>query len=164
MRRHGRISIPWQLGFSLIEVVIVVVIIAILSSIAVAVMSRTATNSRDLQLTQNLSILRNALEHYQAEHGGNFPTSIPNGLIYFTDANGNFTGTPVAGQTYGPYIASMPSCPVGPNATMNGVVIDTTLTRADGKLIVPQDISRDPILAAVRPAGDGLAACTAAGL
>ena len=148
---QGKIFIPRQYGFSLIELVIVVVIIATLTAIAVAAMSRTATSSKDVQLVQNLNVVRGALDRYQAEHGGNYPTTLPNGLIYFTDVSGNFTGAPVAGQTFGPYLSSMPICPVGPNVN-NSVYIDITLTRVDGKVIVPQDISKEPILAAVRSA------------
>ena len=152
--RHTKILAAKPLrAFSLIELVIVVVIISILTAVAVGVMSSTVTNSKDTQLAQNLSVIRGALDHYQAEHGGNYPTSIPNALLYFTDVNGNLTGAPLNGQTYGPYIGSMPNCPIGAGANMNGVLTDNTLARTDGKQIVPHDIASEPILAAVRSAG-----------
>ena len=61
-------------GFSLIELVIVVVIIAIIGAIAIPKMSRGAAGAGDSALIQDLSVLRSALDLYQTENGGNYPT------------------------------------------------------------------------------------------
>src|SRR3954466_4104031 len=80
-RRPARPS-PRQ-GFSLIELVIVVVIIGIIAAIAIPRMSRGSQGAADSALAQNLSIIRNALDMYQTEHGGVFPAA--NGSITVSD-------------------------------------------------------------------------------
>ena len=73
MRNRRSIS---SRGFSLIELVIVVVIIAIIGAIAIPRMSRGAAGAADSALTGNLSVLRSAIDLYQTEHGGTFPTAV----------------------------------------------------------------------------------------
>ena len=57
-------------GFSLIELVIVVVIIAIIGAIAIPKMSRGAAGANDAALSQDLAVLRSALDLYATENGG----------------------------------------------------------------------------------------------
>src|SRR5436309_15949531 len=81
-------------GFSLIELVIVVVIIAIIGAIAIPKMSRGAAGAADSALIQNLSVLRSALDLYQTEHSGNYPTAanVTNALLLYTDDAGTTPG------------------------------------------------------------------------
>jgi len=109
-------------GFSLIELVIVVVIIGIIAAIAIPRMSRGAEGAREGAVRANLSVLRNALELYRAEHNDAWPPFI--GLVdhltgYSTE------DTTAAQQTkdtaaippifLGPYIKAIPALPVGTN-------------------------------------------------
>ena len=55
-------------GFSLLELVIVVVIIGVISAIAIPRMTRGASNAGATALRANLAVLRNAIEIYRAEH------------------------------------------------------------------------------------------------
>src|SRR5438105_10806146 len=100
-RRPGR---HCRSAFSLIELVIVVVIVAIIGAIAIPKMSRGAQGAGDSSLTQNLSTLRSALDLYQAEHNGNFPTaaSAMVALTAFTDDQGNTSATKTGNYVYGP--------------------------------------------------------------
>ncbi len=61
-------------AFSLLELVIVVVIIGIIAAIAIPRMSRGARGADESALKGDLAILRNAIDLYAAEHGGNFPS------------------------------------------------------------------------------------------
>ncbi len=114
-------------AFTLIELVIVVVIIGILAAIAVPRMSRGATAAGDSALTANLTQLRNAVEMFQAEHGGTFPslTDLPSALTSYSNAAGS-TFKPAkdeaSGVIYGPYLRSIPALPVGPNRSKNDFV------------------------------------------
>lgn len=110
-------------GFSLIELVIVVVIIAIIGAIAIPKMSRGAAGAADSSLTQNLSVLRQALDLYQSEHAGNYPTmaNMPAALLSYTDDSGNTSGTKTGNFIYGPYLRSVPTLPVGAKKGANGI-------------------------------------------
>ena len=103
-------------GFSLIELVIVVVIIAIIGAIAIPKMSRGAAGAGDSALIQDLSVLRSALDLYQTENGGNYPT-LANLSLSLTGYNDGTNSAPVSSKDsthiYGPYLRSIPALPVG---------------------------------------------------
>jgi prepilin-type N-terminal cleavage/methylation domain-containing protein len=125
---------PARGGFSLIELVIVVVIIGIIAAIAIPRMSRGSQGAADSALAQNLSILRNALDMYQTEHGGIYPTA--NGSITVADLFLKYStvdGTAVSATKdtanniiYGPYLRSIPPIPVGAQKNSNGISVTTT--------------------------------------
>jgi prepilin-type N-terminal cleavage/methylation domain-containing protein len=103
-------------AFSLIELVIVVVIIGIIAAIAVPRMSRGAAGAGDSALAGDLATLRNAMDLFQTEHGGTFPTdptTIANQLTQYTDDSGNPQATKDATHIYGPYLRTVPPLPVG---------------------------------------------------
>jgi prepilin-type N-terminal cleavage/methylation domain-containing protein len=105
-------------GFSLIELVIVVVIIGIIGAIAVPRMSRGAKGASDSAVTANLTVLRNAIDLYATEHGGDFPTlsDLPAALLTYTDGTDDATpGASSSTNIYGPYIRTIPKLPVGAN-------------------------------------------------
>ena len=121
-------------GFSLIELVIVVVIIGIIAAIAIPRMSRGSAGAADSALSQNVSQLRTALDTYQAEHGGTYPT--PTGSITVADLllkYSNIDGTAVAAAKdttnniiYGPYMRTIPPITVGTEKGSNGISVSTT--------------------------------------
>lgn len=117
-----------QRGFTLIELVVVVVIIAIIAAIAIPKMSRGSAGAADAAVSQDLSTIRSALELYQTEHGGTYPsnssaTTFLNQLTQYTDVNGNAQATKDTTHIYGPYIKSFPSLPVGTNKGLNTVTV-----------------------------------------
>jgi len=114
-------------AFTLIELVIVVVIIGILAAIAVPRMSRGAAAASDSALVGNLTQIRNALEMFQAEHGGTYPA-----LAKVTDALTQYSDTTLTaiqdtkdetkGVIFGPYLRSIPALPVGPYRGKNAFI------------------------------------------
>lgn len=116
-------------GFSLIELVIVVVIIGIIGAIAIPRMSRGAAGAADSSLKANLSVLRNAIDLYAAEHGGKYPRLADmqaasliggaptggNALLDYSDGNHppSFSKTSSPTHIYGPYLRAIPKAPVG---------------------------------------------------
>lgn len=115
-------------GFTLIELVVVVVIIAIIAAIAIPKMSRGSAGAADSALSQDLSTIRAALELYQTEHGGTYPsssnaTTFVNQLTEYTDASGVAQATKDTTHIYGPYIKTFPTLPVGTNKGLNTVTI-----------------------------------------
>src|SRR5688572_26944309 len=114
-------------GFSLIELVIVVVIIGIIAAIAIPRMSRGSAGAADSALAQNLAILRNAIDMYQTEHGGVFPTpvsgvTVEQLLLKYSDATGSsVSDTKTSTHIYGPYLRAIPPITVGANKGKTGI-------------------------------------------
>lgn len=131
-------------GFSLLELVIVVVILAIIAAIAIPRMSRGAKGADESSLKSSLAILRNAVDLYKAEHGGNYPTGtvaeVTNLLTTYSDVTGANTATAkdvANGIIYGPYVKAIPPLPVG---TKKG---DANLIVVTGAATVPPAAGTD---------------------
>ena len=84
-------------GVSLVELLIVVLILAALSAIAIPRISQSATNAKSKACLTNIDVLNSAIELYNADHG-EYPTNLqtvtqditlfPDGEVYcpITDA------------------------------------------------------------------------------
>lgn len=111
-------------GFSLIELVIVVVIIGIIGAIALPRMSRGAAGAADSSLVADLAVMRNAIDLYQAEHGGTYPSlaSFVEQMTTYTDLNGNASATKDSTHFLGPYLRAIPQLKVGSNKGQSAIV------------------------------------------
>src|SRR4051812_41843277 len=107
-RTHNR-------AFSLIELVIVIVIIGIIAAIAVPRMSRGAAGAADSALTADLARLRNAIDLFQSEHAGVYPTGPAPNVVAQLTTYSNDAGATNASKTvafiYGPYLRTIPTLP-----------------------------------------------------
>ncbi len=119
-------------GFSLIELVIVIVILAVISAIALPRISRGAKGADESALSQNLAVLRSAVEMYAAEHGGSFPgtdeATFIAALTKYSDKNGTTADAKDGskGIIYGPYLLKVPPLTVGANVGKNSVTVAAT--------------------------------------
>lgn len=105
-------------GFSLVELVIVVVILGIIAAIAVPRMDGRAQRTRAASLISTERTLQEAIERYRAEHGGRTPAHAANGTVdtsgprfwqRLTSATNHDGG---AGPHFGPYLRTLAPNPV----------------------------------------------------
>lgn len=121
----------YRRAFSMIELVIVVVIIGIIAAIAIPRMSRGVSGASNSALKANLATLRNALDLYQAEHGGQYPPIVDfkDALTMYSDAAGSdFGASKTTTLLFGPYLREIPKAPVGPNKGNDEVTSNTSDT------------------------------------
>jgi general secretion pathway protein G len=60
-------------GFTLVELVVVVMILGILAAVAAPKLLGTSGTATDNGLRQTISVVRDSIERYAAENGGEFP-------------------------------------------------------------------------------------------
>jgi prepilin-type N-terminal cleavage/methylation domain-containing protein len=100
-------------GFTLIEVLIVVVILAVLAGTIIPQFSTSTKDARESALRCNIQLLRRQLEMYKLHHVGALPDGTGNlqQLLKSTNADG-VIGAAGPSFPYGPYIyAALPPQP-----------------------------------------------------
>jgi len=109
-------------GFSLIELVVVLVIIGLLAAVAVSRLGRMVDSTNDAALQRDLQTLRKAIETYSAEHGA-YPTAanVTAQLTGYTDSAGNTSATKGDPFAYGPYLREVPPVPTGTARGSRGI-------------------------------------------
>lgn len=128
-------------GFTLIEMLIVIVILGILAMVIVPQIATTTDDAKLNTLRTNLSAMRVAVERFYTEHNGIYPAdSVPTTkpadvttldetfvaqLTRYTDANGNISNTKDATFKYGPYVKGQ-ELPPNPFNDLRTVTVDNT--------------------------------------
>jgi general secretion pathway protein G len=97
-------------AFTLIEMLIVVVIVAVLAAIVVPQFWVSTDGAKESSLHHNLHILQSQLELYRMDHLGRYPTIQNNSLPQLTKPTNTAGEIGAAGPQYrfGPYIVVLP--------------------------------------------------------
>ena len=106
---HRRLRCIARRGFTLVEVLLVVVIMAILATVAVQAFDSSTDEAKDAVLLQNLATIRAAIERFKVNHDGNLPGFTGTGdldahMSQYTDRQGNISSIPDPNFPYGPYL------------------------------------------------------------
>lgn len=137
-------------GFTLIEILIVIIVLGILAMIIVPQISVSTDDAKVSTLQSDLSSLRSSVEIYYAQHGNKYPGEVDDTdgagapadaaaaavaftkqLTQYTNANGKASvDKDTANYPYGPYIkgGELPQNPFGTTAAPRGVTVDITTT------------------------------------
>ena len=95
-------------GFTLVEILIVVIILGILAAIVVPQFTEASTEAKVANLASNLQAVRAQLELYRLQHNGLYPTAA-NLVTHMTTKVGD----------YGPYLQQFPVNPFNSLATID---------------------------------------------
>lgn len=115
-------------GFTLVEVLIVVVIMAVLAATIIPQFSTSTMDAKVSTAKFNLNSIRSQLQLYKAQHNGTFPAT----LSLMTIATTN-TGATGSGANLGPYLQAIPEEPFSASATVaTSLASDSTFTTGIG--------------------------------
>ncbi len=128
-------------GFTLIEILIVVIILGILAMVLIPQIGASTDDARINTLRTNLTAMRSSIEIYYAQHDGIYPAdAIPTNapaditdleeafegqLTRYTDFSGNISDVKDATFRFGPYIKGG-SLPMNAFNELEDVTIDNT--------------------------------------
>ena len=97
-------------GFTLVEILIVVVILGILAAIVIPQFSEASSQARNSSVQSNLQMVRSQIELYKIQHNDVLPGLGAGGASFYecmtdqTDITGSTSGT----DDYGPYMKIFP--------------------------------------------------------
>ena len=107
-------------GFTLVEILIVVVILGILAAIVIPQFSDASEEAKMSALVSNLQTIRSQIQLYRAQHHhgtANLPGDSVTGLSFaesmtsYTNKDGTVAAQSPAPGVYGPYLLKVPSNP-----------------------------------------------------
>jgi general secretion pathway protein G len=118
-------------GFTLVEILIVVIILGILAAIVIPQFTNASQNARESSLQSTLQTLRSQVELYKLQHGD----TLPNLVTDWTPLTTPSTYPAVGGTTFGPYMQAIPINPLNSlstvsdsSANLSGVTTQANLT------------------------------------
>jgi type II secretory pathway pseudopilin PulG len=115
-------------AFTLIEILVILVVVGIIAGIAIPRLNRAPEPTVDSAIADELAIMRAAIDQYQSEHNGSYPSATSaevfvNQLTGFTDVAGDTQARRDRSHVLGPYLKGVPTLPVGTNKGLNTVTV-----------------------------------------
>src|SRR4051794_20260023 len=125
-------------GFTLVEILIVVIILGILAAIVIPQFTNASQDARKSSLTSQLQTIRSQIELYKLQHVPSMPPSLNGaaGTVVSATAWGELTvktdlnGTVNAAGTFGPYLQAAPTNPLNNSGDLKIVIADVAFSGA----------------------------------
>jgi general secretion pathway protein G len=134
-----------QRGFTLVEILIVVVILGIIATVVIPQFSNASHEARENTLKDDLRYLRIQVQVYKAQHRdvapgypGDVTTVSPteaaftDQMTHFSDENGATNANASTVFKFGPYLSKLPENPLNGLTTMKIVANGAALPAVDG--------------------------------
>jgi general secretion pathway protein G len=135
-----RIKMRAKSGFTLVEILIVVVILGILAAIVIPQFTEASSEAKESRLVSDLQMMRSQIELYKIQHNDRLPgvetVAGPMGstgaatfvecMTGYTDQWGDVAAAPGAG-IYGPYMQKLPTNPFNDPVPLNTVTFNATV-------------------------------------
>ena len=122
-----------QKGFTLVEILIVVVILGILAAIVIPQFSEASSEARNSSVQSNLQMVRSQVELYKIQHNDTLPGAGTASFYKALTGKTDIAGAVDASGAYGPYMQTFPENALntlGSNSDESEIVIVSTGTRA----------------------------------
>jgi general secretion pathway protein G len=131
------LAIQRKKGFTLVEILIVVIILGILAAIVIPQFTNASEDARKSSLTSQLQTIRSQVELYKLQHRDQYPTST--GLVGGTWDWAKLTGqTDENGQVYeagesesGPFGPYLQAAPKNPLNGQDAIILGDDITDPD---------------------------------
>ena len=101
-------------GFTLVEILIVVVILGILAAIVIPQFTSASESAKGSSLVTQIQTIRSQLELAQVQHNGTYPDLVGDGWTVFTgetETDAAYTAGNASGNEVGPYLQQAPGNP-----------------------------------------------------
>jgi len=102
-------------GFTLVEILIVVVILGILAAIVIPQFTEASTEAKTSSLCTDLQTVRSQIELYKIQHNDSPPTAIN----FVAQMTGKTDVAGGVGTDYGPYLQKIPTNPFNDSDTID---------------------------------------------
>ena len=101
-------------GFTLVEILIVVIILGILAAIVIPQFTNASQDARKNSVTSQLQTIRSQIELYKLQHLDQLPNLIGTSGTDWTQLTGrtNQNGTTSGATSFGPYLQQIPKNPL----------------------------------------------------
>jgi len=130
-----------QKGFTLVEIIVVVIVLGVLAAIVVPHLTSASDDARSAALRDDLRCFRSQCEVYRFEHGGRAPGYPADGgppseatfraqMLESTDIEGNVGVEGDEGVVFGPYLVKIPINPINGKATIRVLDDDEVMPAA----------------------------------
>jgi len=136
-------------GFTLVEILIVVVILGILAAIVIPQFTSASESAKSSSLLSQLQTIRSQLELYQVQHNGSYPTLGTGAttdwsqLTATTDVDGGAVAASTVGAL-GPYLQKAPVNPFTQSSTVGAAAagVGWTYNSATGAITAVMEATK----------------------